>query len=76
MTKAPWVDKETCISCGLCVTNVPDVFRFDDENKAECHDPSGASEEDILSGAIDVCPVSCIGWRSDAEYLKSFGSIS
>ncbi len=73
MTKAPWVNKDDCISCGLCVTNVPDVFRFDDDNKAECYNPNGASEEEIQNDAIDVCPVSCISWRSDDEYLKSFG---
>lgn len=72
MTKAPWVEKEVCISCGICVTSVPDVFRFDDENKAECYDPNGATEEKIQSDAIDACPVSCISWRSDAEYLKAF----
>ncbi len=72
MTKAPWVNKDECISCGLCVNNVPGVFRFDDENKAECYKPTGASEEDIQNDAIDVCPVSCISWRSDDEYLKSF----
>lgn len=73
MKKAPWVDKEECISCGLCVANVPDVFRFDDDNKAECYDPAGAPEEEIQSGAIDACPVSCISWNSDLEYLRNFG---
>ncbi|WP_458250594.1 ferredoxin [Geobacter anodireducens] len=72
MIKAPWIDKEECISCGLCVDNVPEVFRFDDENKAECYDPNGASEDDIQHGAIDVCPVSCINWSTEPDYLKSF----
>lgn len=72
MTKAPWVEKEVCIGCGLCISNVPDVFRFDGDNKAECYDPNGATEEETQSGAIDICPVSCISWVSDAEYLKTF----
>lgn len=72
MIKAPRVDKGECISCGLCVDNVPEVFRFDDENKAECYDPNGASEDDIQSGAIDVCPVSCITWNTEPDYLRSF----
>ncbi len=63
MAKSPWVDKEVCISCGICVSNVPEVFRFDDDGKAECYDPTGASEEEIQTGAIDACPVSCIQWR-------------
>ncbi len=63
MPKEPWVDQDVCISCGLCVTNVPDVFRFADNGKAECYDPNGASEVEIQNNAIDVCPVSCILWR-------------
>jgi len=63
MAKQPWVDQDECISCGLCVSNVGGVFRFNDDGKAECFDPSGASEQEIQSEAIDVCPVSCIHWR-------------
>lgn len=63
MAKEPLVDQDTCISCGLCIDNVPDVFRFTENGKAECYDPAGASEEVIQAEAIDVCPVSCIYWR-------------
>ncbi len=28
------VDKDTCISCGLCVSTEPEVFEFDDDGKA------------------------------------------
>ena len=63
MAKAPWVDQETCISCGLCTDSLPEVFRFDDSGKAECFNPTGASEADIQNNAIDICPVSCITWR-------------
>lgn len=63
MEKEPWVDQDICISCGLCIDNVPDVFRFDANGKAECYDPAGASAEKIEAEAIDVCPVSCIHWR-------------
>ncbi|ABQ24645.1 ferredoxin [Geotalea uraniireducens] len=62
MAKVPWVNQEECISCGLCVSDCPGVFRFNDEGKAECYDPNGATEEEIQQGAIDVCPVSCIHW--------------
>ncbi|GAM11629.1 ferredoxin-1 [Geobacter sp. OR-1] len=57
------VDQDSCISCGLCVNNLPNVFRFDDSGKAECFDPSGATEEMIQSDAIDICPVACIHWQ-------------
>ena len=63
MAKEPWVDQDTCISCGLCTDNVPEVFRFDDSGKAECYDPAGASEEEIQNNAVDVCPVTCIHWK-------------
>lgn len=59
----PWVDKEECISCGICVSNCPEVFRLDAHGKSECYNPSGAPAEVIQSMAIDVCPVSCILWE-------------
>lgn len=63
MPKDLWVDQDACISCGLCISNVPDVFRFADNGKAEVYDPGGASEEEIQNDAIDICPVLCIHWR-------------
>ncbi len=62
MEKIPEVDKEACISCGLCIAGCPGVFRFDDDNKAECYNHVGAAEEDIQQ-AIDGCPVQCISWQ-------------
>lgn len=62
MAKIPYVDKEACISCGVCVDTVPTVFRFDDEMKAEVFDPAGAPEEAIRE-AMDLCPVTCIHWQ-------------
>jgi ferredoxin len=61
--KTPYVDQDVCISCGLCTLNVPDVFRFAENGKAECYNPTGASEQVIQDDAIDVCPVSCITWK-------------
>ena len=63
MNKTVWVDQEVCIICRLCITNVPDVFRFADNSKAETYDPTGASEDTIQQEAIDICPVSCIHWQ-------------
>lgn len=62
MARVPFVDKDECISCGICKTNCPQVFRFDSHRKAECYNSAGASEEEIQSQAIDLCPVSCIVW--------------
>jgi ferredoxin len=62
MAKVPYVDKEECTSCNVCVDMVSTVFQMDDDNKAEVYDPNGASESEIQD-AIDVCPVSCIHWK-------------
>lgn len=62
MAKTPYVDKDACISCSLCVEMLPEVFKMDDEDLAEVHDPKGAPEEKIQE-AIDACPVSCIHWK-------------
>ena len=55
------VETENCISCGLCISTCPTVFRFDSSGKSECFDSSGAPEAEIQS-AIDGCPVQCICW--------------
>ena len=62
MAKKPWVAKDECISCGICIKNCPEVFRFDSHRKSECFNPQGATEEVIQKSAIDLCPVSCIVW--------------
>jgi ferredoxin len=66
VVRRPWVNKEECISCGICVSNCPDVFHFDARGKSECYSPEGAPEEVIQSMAIDLCPVSCIVWMEMA----------
>jgi ferredoxin len=60
--KKPWVDQDSCICCGLCVNNVPEVFRLKEHGKSEVFDPGGAYEATIQQEAIDICPVSCIQW--------------
>ncbi|GFO54585.1 ferredoxin [Geomonas sp. Red276] len=62
MARKPWVDQDECISCGICMKNCPEVFRFNPQRKSEVYNPAGAPEEDIQSQAIDLCPVSCISW--------------
>lgn len=63
MNKIPVVDQESCISCGLCISVCPGVFRFDSSGKSTCYDPSGGSEQEIQQ-AIDGCPVQCINWQN------------
>lgn len=61
MKRFPVVDQDACISCGLCISACPEVFRFNDSSKSECYDPEGADENQIQR-AIDGCPVQCISW--------------
>jgi len=62
MAREAYVDQDSCIGCGLCITIVPEVFRLNDDGVSEVHDPSGASESKIQE-AVDSCPVNCIYWR-------------
>jgi ferredoxin len=64
MAKTVWVDREACISCGLCVSLVPEVFRFED-GKSQAYNQAGAPEQKIQE-CVDGCPVGAIYWR-DAE---------
>ncbi len=67
MAKAPWVDEDKCTGCGLCVTNIPRVFRLAGKGKAECYDPNGATEQEIQEAAVNVCPAQCILWAAIAD---------
>ena len=64
MAKVVWVDRDECISCGLCVSLAPEVFRFEDD-KSVAYNPSGAPEE-LIQQCIDGCPVSAISWQEGA----------
>ena len=55
------VDREACISCGLCVTIAPEVFEFDDEDIAiVIADPVPAENEAEAQEAADSCPTDAI----------------
>jgi ferredoxin len=62
MARVPYVDKDECTCCNVCVDMVSSVFQTDEENKAEVYDPNGASEAEIQD-AMDACPVLCIHWK-------------
>lgn len=55
------IDREGCISCGLCTLSCPEVFQMADDGRAEvCTDPVPESMEDKAIEARDNCPASVI----------------
>lgn len=55
------LDHEGCISCGLCVSTCPEVFRFAEDSRAEakCEEVPKGCEDQTEQSAIG-CPVSVI----------------
>ncbi len=54
------VDKEGCISCGLCVSTCPEVFDFDEEGLAEASGKLTDSNFAAAESARSSCPVEVI----------------
>ena len=55
------IDREGCVSCGLCASTCPEVFQMADDGLAEVYtDPVPESAEDTAKEAQDNCPVSVI----------------
>lgn len=55
------INREGCISCGLCASTCPEAFRIADDGFAEVYvDPIPKSAEDDAVEAQDGCPVSVI----------------
>lgn len=56
-----WIDRDGCISCGLCASTCPEVFRMDDDDLAEVYvDEIPEDVEDMAQEAAESCPVSVI----------------
>jgi ferredoxin len=55
------VSQELCISCGLCVSTCPDVYFWNEEDKAESI-PSDipATQEECAKEAANGCPTEAI----------------
>ena len=55
------VDRDACISCGLCASVCPAVFELDDEEiSTVIQDPVDAENEDCSREAADDCPTDAI----------------
>ena len=55
------VDKDKCISCGMCVSTCEDVFTFDDDNQAKVVE-TPVTEENMeeATTAMENCPTGAI----------------
>lgn len=56
-----FVDKDTCIGCGMCPGICPEIFEMDDDGKAKALDKE--ITDDLVESAKDAemqCPVSAI----------------
>ena len=55
------VDQDLCISCGLCVSSCPEIFTWNDDEKAEASNDAVEEEfEDCVQEAADGCPTDAI----------------
>ena len=55
------IDRGGCISCGLCPTICPKVFRMGEDGPAEVYvDEVPSGEENNAKEAAESCPVSVI----------------
>lgn len=55
------VKKEACIGCGLCISNSPDYFEFDDQGLSEVikRELNEADKNKILQ-SVEGCPTEAI----------------
>jgi ferredoxin len=54
------VDEKTCIGCGVCTDNCPQVFEMRDGVAKVIADPVPADAEDACREAEKGCPVEAI----------------
>ena len=54
------IDREGCISCGLCAATCPEVFRMADDGLAEVYSEITPELEDTAEEAAENCPVNVI----------------
>ena len=54
------IDRDGCISCGLCAATCPEVFQLGDFGQAEVIQEPQPDQMDAVEEAASNCPVSVI----------------
>lgn len=55
------VNKDKCISCGMCVSTCEEVFEFDDDNQAMVvENPVSEEHMEEATIAMESCPTGAI----------------
>lgn len=54
------IERDGCISCGLCASACPEVYRMADDGLAEVFHQPDAVQEDEAGDAAANCPVGVI----------------
>ncbi len=54
------IDRDGCISCGLCTEICPEVFEIADDGLAEAYEQPTPENEEQAAEAAESCPVGVI----------------
>lgn len=61
------IDRDGCISCGLCEQTCPEVFRIAEDDLAEVYSEVNPEWEEAVEEAAENCPVTVIFIEEDDE---------
>ena len=54
------IDADLCTACGLCVDDVPEVFKMGDDVAEPISGDVPGGQEDAVKAAAEDCPVEAI----------------
>ncbi len=54
------IDRDECISCGVCESMCPEVFRMTDDGLSEVYQQPPPDQEAAAQEAAESCPVNII----------------
>lgn len=63
----PVIDRDGCISCGLCAETCPEVFRIAEDELAEVYSEVLPEHEEAVEEAAENCPVTVILIEDEEE---------